>query len=393
MKSLYIGLVFDYNMSYPRGILRGIRQFAQTRPHWILVPIDTERLTVRALKTMQPDGTIALIVYAHIAQALKSLGRPVVNTAKVLPELPFPRVGVNQHQIGRMAAMHLGERGLHHFGFLGHPTFVYSMEREAGFRKEIQARGHALTSFHERPVRAFQRRGRLLALDGRLQQWLRDLPKPAGVFACNDIYAMQIVEACRLAELRVPDDIAVIGVDNDELRCELARPSLSSIILPAERIGYEAAALLERLIDGSRPPRRPRLLPPVGVVRRQSTDVLAGRDPDVTAAVAFIRDHAHRPLSVDDVLEAVPVSRRALERRFRAALECSIGEEIRRVHVERARELLASTALLMDEVAEQAGFSSVHYLCRVFRQEMGLTPTAYRRQVRNAVGLGAGGIS
>jgi LacI family transcriptional regulator len=187
--------------------------------------------------------------------------------------------------------------------------------------------------------------------------------------------------------------LAVVGVDNDDLLCELARPSLSSIIVPAERIGYEAAALLERLLAAARPPRQPLLLPPAGVVARQSSDVLAGGDADVTAAVRFIRDHAHQPLGVDDVLRAVPLSRRSLERRFRALLERGVGEEIRRVHLERAKDLLVTTALSMADVAAQAGFSSVHYLSRVFRQETGLTPTAYRRQVRNPAGAGRIGSS
>jgi LacI family transcriptional regulator len=200
------------------------------------------------------------------------------------------------------------------------------------------------------------------------------------------VWGLQVVEACRLAGLRVPDEVAVVGVDNDDLFCGLARPSLSSIIVPAERIGFEAAAVLERLLAGAKAPRNPRLIPPAGVVTRQSSDVLAGGDPDVTAAVRFIRDHGHRPISVEDVLRAVPVSRRSLERRFRALLGRGLGEEIRRAHLQRAKDLLAATALSVTEVAGQAGFAGVHYLSRVFRQETGLTPTAYRRQVRNPAG-------
>ncbi|MDZ4686932.1 MAG: substrate-binding domain-containing protein [Planctomycetaceae bacterium] len=240
-------------------------------------------------------------------------------------------------------------------------------------------------SFYEGPRSSFHQRGRLLALQGALRHWLSALPKPVGVFAAHELRAWQVVEACRSSGLRVPDDVAVIGTDNDELLCELARPSLSSVPIPAERIGFEAAALLSKLMRGAKPPRRPKLFAPTRVNARQSSDVLAGADPEVTVAARFIRNHAHQPLSVDDVLRHVSISRRALEQRFRRVLDRGIGQEIRRVHLERAKELLATTLLSMADVAEQAGFSSMHYLSRVFRHDVGLTPSDFRRQAQAAV--------
>jgi LacI family transcriptional regulator len=384
---LHIGLVFDHNLAYSRGVLRGIKQFAQTRPHWILMPLDTEGLTVRVLKTMQPAGLMALVSTRALAKTLQSSRRPLVNVGGVLSDLTFPQVIVNHQEVGALAARHLRERGFHHFGFVGHPHHFYSTQRETGFRQALDPARHSLARYHERPTRSFRQRGRLLALNEGLHRWLRGLPKPVGVFACHDVWALQVVEACRLTGLRVPDDVAVVGVDNDDLLCELARPSLSSVVVPAERIGYEAAALLERLLERKKPPRKPLLIPPTGVVTRQSSDVLAGGDLEVTTALRFIRAHAHQPLSVEDVLLLVPASRRSLERRFRTILERGIGEEIRRVHLERARELLATTALTVAEVAEQTGFASVHYLSRAFRKETGLSPTAYRRQSRNPTGV------
>jgi LacI family transcriptional regulator len=351
------------------------------------VPLDPGGLTVRVLEAVQPVGLIALVATSALTKALQALRRPLVNVGGVLADLPFPRVGVDHRQVGELAARHLRERGFRHFGFVGHPHHFYSTEREAGFRQGLASTSHSLACYHERPARSYRHRGRLLVLNEGLQRWLRGLSKPVGVFACHDVWALQVVEACRLTRLRVPDDVAVIGVDNDDLLCELGRPSLSSVVVPAERIGYEAAALLERLFERKRPPRKPLLIPPTGTVTRQSSDVLAGGDPDVTAAVRFIRDHGHQPISVDDVLRAVPVSRRSLERRFRALLERGLGEEIRRVNLERAKDLLATTALSIAEVAEQAGFASVHYLSRKFRKETGLTPTAYRRQVRSPSGI------
>jgi len=207
------------------------------------------------------------------------------------------------------------------------------------------------------------------------------------LFACADVWGLQVVEACRLAALRVPEDVAVLGANNDDVLCELARPSLSSVMVPAEQIGFEAAALLKRLLAGAKPAKKPLLLPPPGLITRQSSEMLAIDDPEVAAALRFVRNHSHVPVRVKDVLRDVPVSRRALERRFHELLQRGLGEEIRRVHVERAKQLLATTERAMAEVADQAGFSSQQQLSRVFRRETGMTPGTYRRKMRNPIGI------
>jgi LacI family transcriptional regulator len=215
-----------------------------------------------------------------------------------------------------------------------------------------------------------------------LLKWLKAAPKPLGVFACQDAWGVRLVEACRHAGLHVPDEVALLCVDNDDLLCELTRPALSSIDLPHERIGYEAAALFDQLLTGAEPGAESVSFPPLGVVSRLSTDVLCIADADVAAAVRFIRERGHLPLRVRDVLHAVPVSRRALERRFHQTLQRGLGEEIRRVHLERAKTLLTSADLPTPQVAERSGFSNANHLATVFRLELGLTPLAYRRQLR-----------
>ncbi len=386
VKRIRIGLVFNYNLGYPRGVLRGIKQFALTRPDWILVPLNTEGLTAATLCAAQLSGVIALVFSQALAALLRKLRRPVVNVASVVADVPFPRVSVDHALVGRLAYDHLHERGLAQFGFVGHSRHLYSLEREAGFRGAIAASGQPLSCFYERAVLSYQHRGRLLALDKGLQHWLRALPKPVGVFACHDVFALQLAEACRLTDLRVPEDVAILGVDNDDLLCELAQPSLSSVVVPAARVGYEAAALLERLLAGAKPPRRPVLIPPPAVVMRQSSDVLAIDDPDVAAALRFLREHAHLPVRVGDVLDEVPISRRALERRFQSHVQRGVAEEIRRVHIQRAKQLLTTTELTMEDVAEQSGFASQPEFSRVFRRETGVTPSNFRRQMRSPVG-------
>lgn len=380
-ESIRIGLVFDANMAYARGVLRGVMRFAQTRPHWTLIVHDVEGLKPQTLKLIQPAGLIAGIVSEAMSRLIATQPLPVVNVSAVLPDAPFPRVIVDHRQVGRLAFAHLSGAGLKHFGFVGHSRHFYSAEREAGYRAAMGDE-HSYSAFYERPSISFRHRARLLALDTRMQRWLRSLPKPVGVFACHDVWGLQVIEACRLTGFRVPEEVAVIGVDNDDLLCELARPSLSSVIVPAELIGYAAAALLDRLLRGARLPRRPRLIATPGIVTRQSSNVLAVDDADVIAAVRFIRDRSHQPVNVNDVLKAVPISRRALEQKFRSLLRRGVAEEIRRVHADRAKELLATTSLTVGEIAVESGFSNVYHFSRVFRRMIGATPTEFRNRLR-----------
>jgi LacI family transcriptional regulator len=215
-----------------------------------------------------------------------------------------------------------------------------------------------------------------------VRDWLLALPKPAAVFSSNDVPARHLAEMCRALGLLVPEEVALLGVDNDELECLLCHPPLSSVVNPAEQIGYEAARLLDRLMSGRQPPRRPIHVPPTHVVTRQSTDIVAVADPDVSQAAAFIRDHAAENIGVADVVLALSMARRRLERRFRGCLGRTILDEIQRVRVERAKHLLAETDLPIPVVANRSGFSTPQRLAAVFRRATGQSPTAYRRQVR-----------
>jgi LacI family transcriptional regulator len=293
---------------------------------------------------------------------------------------------VDNGPVGQLAAAHFLERGLRHFGYIGPPDHLYSIERYEAFRQALQQAGHTVAYYHTPANLSFDPLGRRWDLDRGVYHWLRNLPKPVGVFVPGDDWGVQVMEACRQVGLRVPEDVALLGVDDDDLDCELTRPRLSSVILPAERIGYEAAALLDRLLAGEKPPAGPILLPPLGVATRRSTEVLAIEDPEVVAALRFIRENAHLPLRVTDVCRQLAVGRRTLERRCHEALGWGVGEEIRRAHLERACRLLARTDLPMKAVALQAGYSGLRQLGEVFRQELGMSPTAYRHQLRGPAG-------
>jgi len=212
--------------------------------------------------------------------------------------------------------------------------------------------------------------------------WLRRLPKPVGVMACNDDTGLLVLDACRRAGILVPDEVAVVGVGNDECLCELGQPSLSSVDLDPQRIGYEAAHMLDMLMAGRTLLDPYVLAPPRGVIARASTDVLATADQGVVRAVRFIREHACGPIRVTDVLKHARMSRASLEPRLKRTLGRTIHQEIERVRVARVRELLASSAAPLKQIASQAGFRYPEYMMRVFRQATGQTPGQYRRAAR-----------
>jgi LacI family transcriptional regulator len=217
-------------------------------------------------------------------------------------------------------------------------------------------------------------------LVGQLVTWLRDRKWPLALMVHNDLRARAIAQICRDEGISVPDDIAILGVDNDDLDCELSDPPLSSVCVPWRRIGYDAASLLDRMLEGEAIEPSMIALPPIGVAERQSTDSVAVSDPEVVAAIRFIREHAHERTSVDDVLREVPIGRRSLEKRFRASLKRTPLEEIRRVHIERAKQLLATTDLSIHDVARRSGFGGSTWFSEAFHDLVGESPAHYRKR-------------
>jgi len=376
-----IGLVMAHSLAFYRAILRGVKTFAIERPEWVLTPIAPERRALELARPLRCSGYIAHVYSEPLASKLRTLRRPVVNVSGILSDVAFPRVVVDHVEVGRQAARHLLERGPRHLAFVGYPRHEFSVERERGLREIAQTTAVEVSTFLEHHRRIEDPTG-LWRWNQALEDWLRKLPKPVGILASHDTQGAQVSEYCRQLGLSVPDGVSIVGVDDDDLLCELARPSLSSVALPGERIGYEAARLLHRWLEGE-PPRNPSLvLSPGGVVVRQSSHLPAVRDRHVAEAVRFIHAHSHQPIKVSDVLRAVPIARRALERRFRKWLQRSIFDEISRVHLDLARRLLISTDLAMTEVADRAGFRDGRHLSIAFRQSTGMTPTRFRNRFR-----------
>ncbi len=380
--SRHIGLLLDIQEEYPRSIVQGIIRYGRAGGRWqIMARRCRPVLLWEDLDHWEGDGIAAWVRSREEIERLQRLGVPVVNVSSWLAETPFPSVLSDNRAIGRLAAEHLLERGLERFAFFRVLDTAYARDREAAFAGKIRAAGFECRALYPRSAPSDTQTGHPADPDeSQLADMLRALDVPVGVLAVTDFLGRHIIEACQETGIHVPDELAVVGVDNETLFCEMAEPQLSSVALAGEQMGFQAASLLDDLIDGRTPPSEPALIPPTGIVARHSTDVLAIDDPKVAAAVRFVRDNAARNFDVSDVLRAVPVSRRSLEIRFRKIVGRSLHEEIRRVHIQRAKSLLVSTNLTIPDVAESSGYNGPDRFRVAFVKETGMTPTAYRQQ-------------
>jgi len=370
--SKQVALLIETSNAYARGLLRGVMAYVREHQPWGLRLTEHGRGEVSRgeLVEWKGQGIIARVENERIAATLRDFRRPVVDVsaARLLPKLPW--VETDDAAIAKAAADHLLSRGLTNFGFYGDDRFNWSRWRQEAFHRCIAAAGFACSD-------APQARG-----TGKLADWVRALPKPAGVMACYDIRGRELIDACRAAEVEIPDEVAVIGVDDDELLCELSDPPLSSVIPDVRRTGWVAAEILDAWMSGSRPAELQHPIPPLGVATRRSTDMLAVEDADLAAAVRFIREHACDGITVADVVGKLPLSRRVLESRFERVLGRSPHAEILRVRLERVKQLLTQPGWTLDAIAHKTGFHHGEYLSAVFKRETNLTPGAYRRQHR-----------
>ena len=375
-------LLVDTSSAYGRGVLHGIARYNRDHGRWSLC-CRADGTGGEAPESWAGEGVIANTANAQVARFAQRTGAAVVNVSGTSAAgLSSPYVGVDNAQVARLAAGHLRERGMPTFAFCGRAgdSNPAVQQRRDHFCRAIEKNGQSCQLYPQNDVRATRQ------LDWEVQQehladWIRSLPKPVGIMACDDDRGLAVLDACRRARVTVPDDVAVIGVNNDESLCALAIPPLSSIDVNAEGVGYEAAALLERLMDGRTappPPTRPVLLAPRGVITRRSSDVVAAEDEEVSRAVLYIRNRACGGLQVGDVLAHTGMSRASLQQRMKHLLGRTIHQEIQRARLSRAKDLLAMSALTIKQVARESGFASVQYMTRVFRAETGETPARYR---------------
>jgi LacI family transcriptional regulator len=376
----HVAVFVDTWGSYGLRLLDGIADYADAHGPWSLF------VEAHSVGTLQParlrrwkgDGVLAFIEDRRTAAQLARSGVPVVETDGQVLDGLLPLVGNDEEAAGRLAAEHLIEQRFSHFAFSGYANEAWAKRRSAGFCEALEQAGHRCAVHHH--PRSFSTLTAWEKAQRELAVWLTKLPKPLGVMACSDRHAQNILEACQRARLVVPDEVAVIGTDNEVSLCRLSNPPLSSVANSPREIGYEAARLLHQLMGGRVKPGKaePILIPPQAVVRRRSTDIMVVDDPIVSEALRFIRDHACEPIDVGDVLEAIAVSRSMFYRRFVGAMSRSPHAHILRVRLNRVRELLTQTVFPLSRIAALSGFEHTEYMVAAFKREMGITPGQYR---------------
>ncbi len=378
-----VAILVDTSTGWGRRVIRGVIGYTRKFEHWNLsVQARGQDEPMRLSPGWRGDGIIARISDHHSARHVAAAKASVVNVSGIeLPGVDFCRVTTDLRMTGRLAAEHLVDRGLKNFAYAALSRFSYVQHQYQGFADTLtQAGGYSCPSYQPgaRPVS----RSEWLAQQRELARWLRKLPKPVGILAWATALGSQLIDICHEIGLSVPEDVAILGGDDDELMCETCSPSLSGVAVPSEQIGYEAAALLDRLMRGEDAGISPLFVVPHGVVARQSTDILAIDDDDVAEAIRFIRDHASKPMEVEDVLRAVAISRRRLERGFHKILGRSPAAEIRRCHLDRAKQLLTGTDMSIPDVADASGFGCSTYFAYIFKREVGQSPLKYRSTTR-----------
>ncbi len=373
-----VALLIETSNAYARGLLTGAIEYLRRHQAWSIHLPELQRTAAPPswLQNWKGDGILARIETQEMADAISRRKIPTVDVsaARYVPNIPW--VETNDSQIAQLAVDHLRERGFRQLAFVGDPRFKWSQWREQHFEAFAKAAGCRYLAYRSSvkldsstsPVKEKQ----------SLEKWLQQLPKPAGIMACYDIKAREVLDACRELDIAVPEQVAVIGADNDELLCNLSDPPLTSVIPNSRKAGYEAARLLDRMMSGDNVANDAVLIEPIGIETRQSTDTLAIDDADVAKALRFIRENASSGINVADLLREIPLSRRVLESRFQKRLGRTPHQEIVRQKISKVKQLLTETDLSLVDIAGRTGFDHPEYLSVAFKKNTGTTPRRYR---------------
>ena len=355
------------------GVVSGILAYAEHAEHWHFAgqpywPF----VRLGDLAAEQVDGVIGNFHQLHWLEVIQEAGVTAVNTSTNRADDPLPRVGHDELAIGRLGAEHLLACGFSEYGFVGAPEFWFSQQRLEGFADVIDEAG---CRCHVSPAMRYQDQHS----QEKLADWLQGVPKPIGVMAFVDHFGAQVIDAAKALGLRVPEDVAVLGLGNESRTTVMTRPPMSSINIDRWQVGYRAAQMLDELMAGQAPPT-PQWIPPIGVVTRRSTDTTVYEDPVVVTAMGYIRDHCTAGITVDDVLEQLDVSRKTLETRMKRATGLTPQNAIYRGQLDRAKQMLLGSQASLGRVAEACGFARQDQFCTVFKRLTGMTPGQYRQQ-------------
>ncbi|MBN2296455.1 MAG: DNA-binding transcriptional regulator [Pirellulales bacterium] len=380
-----VALVVESSLTVGRQMLRGIAEYIRQTGYWSVYyePGHIQNTLPAWLENWHGDGIIARVRNRRLARRFAKMKLPVVDILGDVPDTGIPSVQVNNLAIAELAATHLLEHGFQCFGFCGIRGHGWSRQRQDAFKASIARSGYAC---HVRCLPSFYGKAWYSEVEReRLAQWIAGLPKPVGIMAVNDWIGQKVLAACRHVGALVPEEVAVIGVDNDEAICEISDPMLSSIVPRHDRVGFYAAELLDRLMQSKKPslkkqPSNDLVVGVPSIVPRRSTDIQTITDRDMAEAVRFIRENACGDIRVEEVAAHVALSYSTLKRRFRKVLDRSVHDEIMRVRMERVRELLAETKMPLGQIARATGFRHQEYLGVAFKAQIGITPGQYRKE-------------
>ncbi len=372
----HVALLVETSNAYCRLLLQGVADYIQCHGPWSIYVGEKKRgdPVPGWLSGWKGDGIIARVENAKMAESIMQSNTAAVNVSQSDFDAKLPSVNTDEVAVARLAVEHLLERGFRQFAYCSVTGFTWGPMRRKAF---VDAAAEVGFSCHVYEPTSIRRMSWEREQDD-LAKWLQSLPKPIGMRAAYDFRGQQVLDACRRVDVAVPEEIAVIGAGNDEVLCRLAWPPMTSTDPNPMVIGYEAAALLDRLMNGEPMAGQRILVEPLSISSRQSTDITAIEDKDIAAAVRLIREYACEGINVGDVLSRIPLVRQSFELRFKKALGRSPHSEIVRVRLERVKQLLRKTDLPLVVVAEKAGFRHAAYMSTVFKEKVGKSPSSYR---------------
>ena len=377
-------LLIEKSRAFGRGLLYGIVQYSNLHGPWLFYmepEMDKKRREqpYKWIRDLDADGIIGYTWDATLIRTIVNSGLPAMIRGIETPTSNAFRMVTDQVAIGRMAAEHFLGRGFKRFAYCGFDDMIWSQQRGENFNKTIKKAGYKCYFYQQPKVKRLRTADKEQAI---IAEWLKSLPKPIALMAGNDDRSQDVLAACKMANLDVPTEVAILGVDNDELVCSLSYPQLSSIALSTEGAGYKAARILYKLMSGQKIAQSEKEVPisPLHVVTRQSTDITAIEDRQVAEAINFVRKHSKELILVGDVAEAVSLSRRTLEQRFRKLLKHSVHEEIARTRVDQMAIMLTDTNLPISQIARLLGYSYANNISRYFKQQKGMNPLEYRKK-------------
>ena len=379
-------LLIESSRAYGRGCLRGVAAYAKSHGPWTMLHLErglTEAVP-RWIHDWDGDGIISRIENKEIANAIYDCGLPTVDLRGLHLPMGGAMVDTDHAIAARMVAEHFLELGFRNFAFCGFHGIDFSEKRSASFQKHIEERGFSVEvyppqdSTSEKVKNILESETHGEKESSAIESWLRSLPRPLALFACNDVRGRQVIDTCKLAGFSVPEEVAVVGVDDDEVICELCHPPLSSVEPDTWRIGYEGAAMLEQLMAGEAPSKNMLYVPPLAILRRLSSETTATEDADLAAAVQIIREQACKGITVHEVVRTLNVSRSTLERRFLRTFHRSPASEIERVRMERAKLLLTETSYKLAKIAKMTGYKNDSQFVIAFKRCHKITPGQFR---------------